>query len=114
MEILLTIQSLEITELFRTNSSYCRSHSFRVYIGSKETIVLLYREKEGNCNKIFNAIFLHLNRITWKTIFSRFLTGPPNTIFLENALKKLLNIFSIFFFFLILLESTILPVKNGK
>ena len=35
---------------------------------------------------------------TWRCV--TFLKGPPNTFFLENALKKLLNIFSKFFFYL--------------
>ena len=41
-------------------------------------------------------------------IFSAFLKP---VFFLENALKKILNIFSNFFF---LFESTIVPVNNGK
>ena len=38
-------------------------------------------------------------------------TGPPNTFFLENALKKTVEYFRKFLF---LFESTILPVNNRK
>ena len=50
-----------------------------------------------------------LNRVN--SIYNENVQGPQNTFFLENALKKRLNIFTNFFF---LFESTILPLNNRK
>ena len=53
-------------------------------------------------NNIYDLYFI------WRHI--KYVTGPPNNFFLENALKKNNEFFLIFFLF----ESTIFRVNNGK
>ena len=82
--------------------------------GHKHTRVAFYISGFGNhsvagcCTELENLSFVNEFK---RTVVPPSIYGSPNTLFLENALKKTAGILSQIS---CLFESTILPVNNGK
>ena len=69
-------------------------------------------ERDLNILRMYEYCVKSICKVNNSNNHSNIVQGPPNTFFfLENALKKLLKYF---LKFLLLFESTILPVNNEK